>query len=103
MHEDQILNILDSLTLNSLSYDEKAIIVADIKFETSNKRFSNNMTKIVLQKVNDLKNELVLLEKERTGFVRNLSDEKIVHQFIEGRNHNTYKRKRTSLTGSPFY
>ena len=51
-----------------------------------------------IKKVNDLKNELVLLEKERSGFVRNFSDEKIVHQFIEGRNHNTYKRKQHIYT-----
>ena len=74
MHEDQILNILDSLTLNSLSYDEKAIIVADIKFETSNKRFSNNMTKIVLQKVNDLKSGLYKESQIRPDIFQDFSE-----------------------------
>ena len=33
MHESQILDLVDSLTVDALSLDEKAIIVADVKSE----------------------------------------------------------------------
>jgi hypothetical protein len=54
MHESQILDVVDSLTLGQLSLNEKAIIVADIKSEISNTRLASNITSLVLEKVNDL-------------------------------------------------
>ena len=54
MHESQILDMVDSLTMNSLSLEEKAIIVADVKSELTNTRLASNTTKLILEKVNDL-------------------------------------------------
>ena len=54
MHESQILDMVDSLTMGTLSFDEKAIIVADVKSELTGKRLANNTTALILEKVNDL-------------------------------------------------
>ncbi len=56
MHEGQILDIIDSVTLDKLTLEEKAIILADVQNEISNKRFAGNAFNIVLAKVNDLAN-----------------------------------------------
>jgi len=54
MHESQIQDIVDSITLNKLSWSEKAIIVADVKNELCNKRLAGNIMSLVLSKVEDL-------------------------------------------------
>jgi len=54
MHESQILDIVESLTMGALSLDEKAIIVADVKSELSGTRLANNTTSLILEKINDL-------------------------------------------------
>lgn len=54
MHETQILDAIDSLTLNSLDYNDKAVLVAFIKSEIGNKRLANNINKKILEKVNEL-------------------------------------------------
>lgn len=54
MHESQILDIVESLTMNTLSLDEKAIIVADVKSEITNKRLAGSTTSLILEKINDL-------------------------------------------------
>jgi hypothetical protein len=54
MHESQILDLVDSLTMDALSLDEKAIIVADVKSELIGTRLAGNVSALVLQKVNDL-------------------------------------------------
>lgn len=54
MHENQILDIVESVTLNNLSLREKSLIVADVKNEISNTRLAGNITSLVLSKINDL-------------------------------------------------
>jgi len=54
MHESQIQDIVDSITLNKLSWSEKAIIVADVKSELCNTRLAGNIMSLVLSKVEDL-------------------------------------------------
>ena len=56
MHEGQILDIVDSLTLGTLSNDEKSKVVADIKFELSGKRFAGGIINLVMNKLEDLSN-----------------------------------------------
>ncbi len=53
MHESQILDIIDSVTLGKLSLEEKSIILADVHHEISNKRFAGNAFNVVLAKIND--------------------------------------------------
>jgi hypothetical protein len=58
MHEGQILDMVESLTLGTLTLEEKAIIVADIKSELGFTRLAQNTTSLILQKVSDLSNGL---------------------------------------------
>ena len=58
MHEGQILDLVEALTLGTLSNSEKSKVVADIKFELSGKRFAGNITNLVMNKLQDLSNGL---------------------------------------------
>jgi|694.fasta_scaffold32572_12 hypothetical protein len=53
MNKGQILDIIDSVALNGLSYNEKALILAEVKYELDNKRFASNVHSLVLDKIND--------------------------------------------------
>ena len=54
MHENQILDFINAFSVNQISDDEKAIIVADVNFELSNKRFASSLPTLVMSKINDL-------------------------------------------------
>ena len=56
MHESQILDMVEALTMDSLSLREKAVIVADVKSELSGKRLANSAVSLILEKINDLSN-----------------------------------------------
>ena len=58
MHEGQILDMVESLTLGTLTLEEKAVIVADVKSELGFTRLAQNTASLILQKVNDLSNGL---------------------------------------------
>ena len=55
MHESQILEIIDSITLNSLNDNERALVLSFVKHDTENKRFAGGINKIILSYVNELK------------------------------------------------
>jgi len=56
MHENQILDMVESLTLGTLTLEEKAIIVADVKSEIGFTRLAHNATSLILKKIDDMSN-----------------------------------------------
>ena len=56
MNEGQILDIINKLTLDSLSDEEKSLVVANVVAETSNKRMAGSICKIVLSKLEEMNN-----------------------------------------------
>jgi|APCry1669189534_1035231.scaffolds.fasta_scaffold10132_3 hypothetical protein len=54
MHENKILEAIDSLTLGTLSYQQKSAILADVNFSLQGKRTASNINDLILSKVNDL-------------------------------------------------
>lgn len=56
MHESNILDAIDSISLNSLTNEERALVLAFVKSETDNKRFAgSNLNKLILSGINELK------------------------------------------------
>jgi hypothetical protein len=56
MNEGQILDIINKLTLESLSNEERSLVVANVVAETSNKRMAGSIFKIVLSKLEEMNN-----------------------------------------------
>lgn len=53
MHENQILDLIDSLTLNSLNHEDKSIILAHVKSEYSNNRLAGSLGSMVSEKIDE--------------------------------------------------
>jgi hypothetical protein len=95
MHESQILDIVDSVTLGSLSDSDRSIIVADIKSECSGQRLASNITSLVMQKITDLGNGLykesqtvpktneTLKESEPDGVPFKITNESEINKFLD--------------------
>ena len=56
MNEGQILDIINKLTLESLSNEERSLVVANVVAETSNKKMAGSIFKIVLSKLEEMNN-----------------------------------------------
>lgn len=56
MNEGQILDIINKVTLGSLSDEEKSLVVANVFAETSSKRMAGPIFKIVLSKLEEMNN-----------------------------------------------
>ena len=95
MHESQILDIIDSVTLGSLSDSDKSIIIADIKSENSNSRLAGNITSLVMQKITDLSNGMykesqtipkfdeTMKESSPDGAPFKITNEDEINKFLE--------------------
>lgn len=86
MHESQILDILDSLTLNKLQDYEKSIIVADVKNEMSNTRLAGNPISLIMTKLNDLSNGMYKESQAISTYFQDFSEKESAEKPFEIKN-----------------
>lgn len=58
MHESQILDALNAITLGRLSHEEQSIITADIHSELQNNRLAGSITQKIMEKLSQLSDGL---------------------------------------------
>ena len=68
MNESKILDTINAITLGKLSFEEQAIIVADIKSTMYGKRFAGNINELVMSKINDMTHGLYKESNVATSF-----------------------------------
>lgn len=55
MHERQILETIDKITLNTLSDEERSILVAFVANDLENKRVAGSINQIIMTRLNEMK------------------------------------------------
>jgi hypothetical protein len=74
MHETQILDTIDSISLGKISFEDKALIVADIKHELSNKRFAGQISSLIMQKIDDLSKGMYKIAQSEPKIFQDFED-----------------------------
>jgi hypothetical protein len=74
MHENKILEAIDSLTLGALSDRDKAVILADINFTLQGKRTASKINDLILSKITDLNKGLYKESQVMKSYYQDFSE-----------------------------